>query len=220
MDNAHTWRCRPGNSIVLKACQASVLVMCLALPFAARAGDASVQVLDEQGAPVSDAAVYWLPQSGKAPRGSLNGSIAQQAKTFIPYVSVVQVGTAVSFPNRDVVRHHVYSFSSPKVFDLKLYTGTPAQPVVFDKPGLVALGCNIHDWMLAYVLVVETPWFDVSNENGVAQVKSLPPGDYRMMIWHPRMKDESMQQIKIGTTPTTQRIRVQLSKPDLRKQGG
>lgn len=196
------------------------LALGLSLPVITLAAEISLQVLDEQGAAVSDAAVYWQPLGAKPPKGSLQGTISQQSKTFMPYVSVVQAGTAVTFPNRDVVRHHVYSFSSPKIFDLKLYAGTPAQPVVFDKPGLVVLGCNIHDWMLAYVLVVDTPWFDVSGENGVAQVKNLPAGEYRMTVWHPRMKEESMQQIKVGQGPSTQRIRVQLSKPDLRRQGG
>lgn len=217
MDNACSWRWRTGYDFALKACGLALLAW--ATPHA-RAADAAALVVDEQGAPVADAAVYWLPLNGKAPRGSLSGNIAQQSKTFIPYVSVVQVGTAVSFPNQDTVRHHVYSFSAAKVFDLKLYSGTPAQPVVFDKPGLVALGCNIHDWMLAYVLVVETPWFAVSGDNGMAQVKNLPPGDYRVTVWHPRMKEEIMQQIKIGPALVTQRMRVQLSKPELRRQGG
>lgn len=211
MDNACLWRVRLCSAVLASSAL-------LSLP--AFSGDVNLLVQDEQGAPVPDAAVYWLPQTGKAPRGAPVGSIAQQGKAFIPYVSVLQVGTAVSFPNRDTVRHHVYSFSPAKVFDLKLYSGTPAQPVVFDKPGLVVLGCNIHDWMLAYVLIVDTPWFDVSNESGAAQVKGLPSGDYRLVVWHPRMKEESMQQIKVGTAPVSQRIRIQLSKPDLRKQGG
>lgn len=183
------------------------------------AADVSVQVLDEQGAAVPDAAVYWLPANGKPPRGQLQATIGQAGKRFIPYVSVVQAGTAVSFPNRDTVRHHVYSFSAPKVFDLKLYTGTPAQPVVFDKPGLVALGCNIHDWMLAYVLVVDSPWFGVSAAEGRVQVKALPSGDYRMMVWHPRMKDQVMQQVKIGEQAQALRINVSLARPEPRQAG-
>lgn len=185
----------------------------------AHAADVGVQVVDEQGAAVPDAAVYWLPQGGRAPRGALQATIGQQDKRFIPYVSVVQTGTAVSFPNRDSVRHHVYSFSAPKVFDLKLYAGTPAQPVVFDKPGLVALGCNIHDWMLAYVLVVDSPWFGVSAAEGRVQVKAVPSGDYRMMVWHPRMKDQVMQQVRIGDASQSLRIKVSLSKPELRRMG-
>ena len=204
----------------IAAC-AGVVVLTGLLAMPAGAADVAVTVSDAQGVAVPDAAVYLLPLQGKAPRGSQKGSIEQMDKTFIPYVSVVQAGTAVSFPNKDTVRHHVYSFSAPKVFDLKLYSGTPSQPVVFDKPGLVALGCNIHDWMLAYVLVVETPWFAVSKERGSALVENVPAGDYNMMIWHPRMKEEMMQQIRIGASAQQSvRARVTLSKPDLRRQGG
>lgn len=206
------------NDKVAMRVRAVVLASLLCAP--AIAADLSVTVADVQGLSVPDAAVYLLPLQGKAPRGSQKGSIEQMDKTFIPYVSVVQAGTAVSFPNKDTVRHHVYSFSAPKVFDLKLYSGTPSQPVVFDKPGLVALGCNIHDWMLAYVLVVETPWFAVSKDRGNAVVENVPAGDYNMLIWHPRMKEEMMQQIKVGAAAQAVRVRVTLSKPDLRRQGG
>ena len=206
------------NDKVAVRVRAAGLASLLCAP--AIAADLSVTVADVQGLSVPDAAVYLLPLQGKAPRGSQKGSIEQMDKTFIPYVSVVQAGTAVSFPNKDTVRHHVYSFSAPKVFDLKLYSGTPSQPVVFDKPGLVALGCNIHDWMLAYVLVVETPWFAVSKDRGNAVVENVPAGDYNMLIWHPRMKEEMMQQIKVGAAAQAVRVRVTLSKPDLRRQGG
>lgn len=206
------------NDKMAAALRAAVFAGLLCAPVLA--ADLIVTVGDAQGAAVPDAAVYLLPLQGKAPRGSQKGSIEQMDKTFIPYVSVVQAGTAVSFPNKDTVRHHVYSFSAPKVFDLKLYSGTPSQPVVFDKPGLVALGCNIHDWMLAYVLVVETPWFAVSKDRGNAVVENVPAGDYNMLIWHPRMKEEMMQQIKVGAAAQAVRVRVTLSKPDLRRQGG
>lgn len=206
------------NDKVAVGVRAAVLASLLCAP--AIAADLSVTVADVQGVAVPDAAVYLLPLQGKAPKGTQKGSIEQMDKTFIPYVSIAQAGTAVSFPNKDTVRHHVYSFSAPKVFDLKLYSGTPSQPVVFDKPGLVALGCNIHDWMLAYVLVVETPWFAVSKDRGNAVVENVPAGDYNMLIWHPRMKEEMMQQIKIGASAQAVRVRVTLSKPDLRRQGG
>jgi plastocyanin len=198
----------------------SALALTSLLSMPALGADVTVAVSDSQGVALADAAVYLQPLQGRAPKGGQKGSIEQVDKTFVPYVSVVQTGTAVSFPNKDTVRHHVYSFSAPKLFDLKLYSGTPSQPVVFDKPGLVALGCNIHDWMLAYVLVVETPWFAVSKDRGNAVVENVPAGDYNMMIWHPRMKEEMMQQIKVGAAAQTVRARVTLSKPDLRRQGG
>jgi hypothetical protein len=96
----------------------------------------------------------------------------------------VQTGTAVQFPNRDEIRHHVYSFSPPKVFELKLYAGTPAAPILFDKPGEVVLGCNIHDHMLAYVYVVDTPWFAKSGKQGEAKIDNVPAGEYDLHLWH------------------------------------
>ena len=102
----------------------------------------------------------------------------------------VRTGTAVSFPNNDDIRHHVYSFSEAKKFELPLYKGVPAEPVVFDQAGTVVLGCNIHDWMLAYVYVVDTPWRLVTDEKGAGVLDDLPAGRYRVDVLHPRLKGE------------------------------
>jgi hypothetical protein len=104
----------------------------------------------------------------------------------------VQTGTAVSFPNFDVVRHHVYSFSPIKVIDLKLYTGTPTEPIVFDKPGVAALGCNIHDQMSAHIVVVDTPVFAITDAAGVARF-DLPAGEHRLKAWHASLKATALQ---------------------------
>ena len=111
-------------------------------------------------------------------------AVEQRDKTFIPLVSVVQAGTAVQFPNRDPIRHHVYSFSPAKTFEIKLYAGTPVAPVVFDKVGEVVLGCNIHDHMLAYIYVVDTPWFAKTDADGKARIEGLPAGDYELQVAH------------------------------------
>jgi hypothetical protein len=100
----------------------------------------------------------------------------------------VQVGTAVNFPNSDNIRHHVYSFSPAKKFELPLYSGVPAEPVVFDKAGFVTLGCNIHDWMIAYIAVLPTPYFQVTRQDGRGVLKDLPPGQYNVQVWHPALK--------------------------------
>ena len=97
----------------------------------------------------------------------------------------VRTGTSVSFPNSDDIRHQVYSFSPAKRFELRLYQGTPSEPVLFDKPGLVVLGCNIHDWMLGYIYVTDDPWFAVSDEHGRAAIADLPAGRYAVTLWHP-----------------------------------
>jgi hypothetical protein len=106
------------------------------------------------------------------------------ARRFDPAVSVVTIGTAVHFPNRDTVRHHVYSFSPTKKFEIKLYVGTPAEPVVFDQPGIAVLGCNIHDQMAAWVLVVPTPWYGKAAADGVVRLPNVPAGSYRLRTWH------------------------------------
>jgi hypothetical protein len=100
----------------------------------------------------------------------------------------VQVGTAVLFPNKDNIRHHVYSFSPAKKFELPLYAGVPAEPVIFDKPGFVTLGCNIHDWMIAYVAVLPTPYFQVTGKEGRVTLRDLPAGQYSVEVWQPSLK--------------------------------
>lgn len=143
-----------------------------------------VEVRDFAGAPVPDAVVHVYPKSGPAAFRKRDAQVEQLDKTFVPLVTVVQTGTAVQFPNRDPIRHHVYSFSPAKPFELKLYSGTPAAPVLFDKAGEVVLGCNIHDNMIAYVLVVDTPFFAKTNKEGKAKVDALAAGDYEVRLWH------------------------------------
>jgi hypothetical protein len=94
----------------------------------------------------------------------------------------------VFFPNKDNIRHQVYSFSPAKQFELPLYAGTPAKPVVFDKPGIVVLGCNIHDWMIGYIYVSESPYFAKTGADGKAQLSDLPTRSYRVRVWHPRLQ--------------------------------
>ena len=151
------------------------------------AGAASLEitVTDARAAPVEDAVVYAMPKSGaRSALPARTAEIAQKDRQFVPAVSVVQSGASVRFPNRDPFRHHVYSFSPAKVFEIKLYVGTPADPVLFDKPGEVALGCNIHDSMLGYVYVVDTPHFAKTDREGRARIDGLPAGDYALQVWH------------------------------------
>jgi plastocyanin len=157
----------------------------LAIAFAASLHAATLEltVTDARGAPLEDAVAYATPRE-RSPAAPKPAAVAQKDKQFVPFVSVVQAGAPVSFPNRDPFRHHVYSFSPAKNFEIKLYAGTPADPIVFDKPGEVVLGCNIHDSMLGYIYVVDTPYFAKTDRNGRARIE-LPPGDYELMSWHP-----------------------------------
>ena len=151
----------------------------------AAAATVTVQVADRAGKALPDAVVMLEPALGKLPVAPLPGvRIAQVRRQFSPQVSVVTVGTPVSFPNDDTVRHHVYSFSPAKTFELKLYSGAPNAPVVFDKPGIAVLGCNIHDQMIAWVVVVDTPLHARSAASGQARIEGVPPGSYRLRVWH------------------------------------
>ena len=168
---------------------ASMMVpVAFALPRAGVAASVEAQVRDAQGKPVADAAVYAMP-TGAAPeaRGKLV-AIEQVDREFVPYVTVLQSGTTASFPNRDPIQHHVYSFSSPKSFEIKLYSGRSPSEILFDKPGVVTLGCNIHDWMVGYVLVVSTPHFAKTGADGNARLRDLPAGSYELHAWHPQQR--------------------------------
>lgn len=163
---------------------------CFALAFVATAGAADREfiVRTPTGQPLENAAVVLDPVVGKPPQGKTATVIEQRDREFVPYLTIVQKGTAVDFPNRDKLKHHVYSFSPAKTFELKLYSGKPAAPVRFDKTGEIALGCNIHDWMEAHVLVVDTPWFAKTDAAGRARVERVPAGAYRLRLWHPQQK--------------------------------
>ncbi|WP_423836359.1 methylamine utilization protein [Stutzerimonas stutzeri] len=153
-----------------------------------------MRVIDAQGRPVAGAV---LSVAGQAQRKPAPVAIMDQLdKQFVPAVLAVATGTAVSFPNSDDIRHQVYSFSPAKRFELRLYEGTPSAPVGFDQPGLVVLGCNIHDWMLGYIYVSDDPWFGVSDAQGLINLDA-PAGQYPATLWHPALVD--MQPMDAGT---------------------
>ena len=143
-----------------------------------------VLVVDALGAPRAAAVVYLESAAARTAARPLAGyEIGQKERQFQPQVNVVTLGSVVRFPNRDTVRHHVYSFSPTKAFELKLYTGQEASPVTFDQPGVAVLGCNIHDAMVAWVLVVETPYHALTGADGRARLDA-PAGSYRLRGWH------------------------------------
>ena len=158
----------------------------LGAPFvAAQAAALSVNVTGADGKPLLDAVALLEPAAGKAAvKPMADVEISQAKRQFAPRVTLITVGTRATFPNFDTVRHHVYSFSPTKAFELKLYAGVPNAPVTFDKPGVAVLGCNIHDSMAAWVVVADTPWFARSAANGHARIEAVPPGNYRLRLWH------------------------------------
>jgi plastocyanin len=185
----------------------AALLVSVATPVGATA--LSVVVHDAEGAPLDQAVV--IVDAGLATASARSTAVIDQVnRMFVPHVSVVRTGTAVSFPNRDDIRHHLYSFSEAKTFELPLYKGTPAEPVIFDQAGIVTLACNIHDWMLGFVYVTDAPSFVVTGEDGRAEFE-LPAGtEYRVTVWHPSLGPESEGRVTevppAGDTPQTLRV--------------
>jgi plastocyanin len=166
--------------------QGATLLALAGMAASAGAATVDVQALGNDGKPLIDTVVFLESREAKSASKPLSGvEVEQAARRFTRRVTVVPAGTEVLFPNRDKVRHHVYSFSTIKPFELKLYSGTPSNPVLFDKAGIAVLGCNIHDSMVAWVVVVETPYFAVSDARGSVRLDNVPPGSYRLRTWNP-----------------------------------
>jgi len=165
----------------------------LAASAAGTAAELRAHVINQSGKPVANAVVVVEPVVSVADRPANAASTAvmdQIDKQFAPFVLAIQVGTRVEFPNHDNILHHVYSFSPAKNFQLPLYSGSAAAPILFDKPGIVVLGCNIHDWMIGYVYVTESPYFGKTDSGGDATIAQLPMGSYVAHIWHPTMHNQ------------------------------
>jgi plastocyanin len=186
----------------------AIVGMFVALPL--RAARIELRLSEPDGSPLVAAVLYALPLDGRRLPAPAPARMDQHDRRFVPQILPVQTGAAVSFPNTDSISHHVYSFSAAKRFELYLPkeeqraatrgrdgggqraragSQEPSSQVTFDRPGVAALGCNIHDWMLAYILVVDTPWFTQTDRLGRAELADLPPGHYRLVVWHPRITD-------------------------------
>ena len=185
----------------------AALLACATLIPRAFGAELHATVYDQNGKPLPNAVVVATPEDGAVPAAKSTVEIVDQIdKEFVPYVKAVRAGSSVKFPNKDDIRHHVYSFSPAKKFELPLYSGTPTQPMLFDKPGIVKLGCNIHDWMIAYIYVTETPYFGKSEADGRVELEALPPGRYRVRVWHPLMQgteDATVKRIELRDTGTS-----------------
>jgi plastocyanin len=179
----------------------------------AAARDVTVVVKDAAGRPVEDA-VAILDAPGRTPPPS-HFRIDQKNTMFMPFVLVVPVGSTIEFTNRDPFRHHVYSFSPAKTFELKLFGQGETRSVVFDKPGVVALGCNIHDTMQAFVQVVDTPFAVKTGSDGRAVLHDAPAGGVKLHVWHPHLRAPGNQLVLAipAGGPTTIPVSVKLRHP-------
>ena len=188
----------------------SLLLGGLALFMSLLAGPAQsldVVIVDQNGDAVTSAFVA-IPEGEIAEPKSESAIMDQVDVKFVPHVLAVDAGQQVIFPNSDNIRHHVYSFSEPKQFEIKLYEGVPKDPILFDSPGLVVLGCNIHDSMLGYIFVSPWPDYAVSGEGGKA---SLLGSASQLAVWHPWMQGKTEPELFSIDSETNEPIRLQLT---------
>ena len=165
-----------------------IFVGMLSWAAAVSAAGVTVTVTGSDGRPVQGA-VVTVTEPGvpsAAPRGPY--VMAQQNIAFAPHLLIVPVGAVVKFPNFDQVRHHVYSFSTPKKFELKLYGRDETKSVQLDKPGVVAIGCNIHDSMSAFIFVSATPYVAITDAAGRVRLNVAPSGRATLAVWHPSVR--------------------------------
>ena len=163
-----------------------ILLLC-AVAVHTSASDVQVLVKDQTGRPIEDA-IVWAEVSREMKPAPIEVEIVQKNRQFLPLVTVIPVGSVVRFPNWDNVQHHVYSFSAAKTFDIPLYIGESPRAIEFETPGIVTLGCNIHDWMTAYILVLDTAAFARTGANGIAALRNLPAGPISVFGWCPRLR--------------------------------
>ena len=185
------------------------------------AGTLDAVVRDTEGRPVADAVIVATPVdlTGLPAARRRAEHLDQVDQEFVPTGKGVLVGSTVAFPNKDDVRHHVYSFSPAKRFELPLYAGMPTQPVVFDKAGVVVLGCNIHDWMVGWVYVSDSPWFAKTGAEGRATLVDVPARRVVVRAWHPQLDGTEASTRRTIDIVAGQRIEVEWTltlKPDVR----
>lgn len=162
----------------------------ISLLFSVQCFAVSIEVLRKNGEPAAGV-VVTLKNDSITMEPAATVEMGQRKRQFDPHILVVPKGATVSFPNYDDIKHHVYSFSSVKSFEKELYKGRESSPETFDTAGVVELGCNVHDWMLGYIYIADTPWFGTTDEQGKLTLADVPDGEYEVTVWHPRLDNDS-----------------------------
>ncbi|MDE3273080.1 hypothetical protein [Pseudoalteromonas sp. G4] len=159
----------------------------------AHALDIAIKVVDKNNTPINDIVVYLTPKSGTSDLPTNNHPLVidQQDKKFAPYITVMQKGQDIVFLNKDDITHHIYSVSGKNRFEFKLKAGSSKQIENISKTEEVAMGCNIHDWMSGFLLVVNTPYFAKTNTNGLSSISLKNSGEYEISVWHPQLDTPS-----------------------------
>ena len=154
-------------------------------------GEMRLKIVDQNGKPLPNAVIEYntATSATNSPSTTVNSDkvyvMDQIDKQFAPLVLIIPEDSLVSFPNSDDIRHHVYSFSAAKTFELKLYAGKPKSPIRFNKRGVVVMGCNIHDSMVGYIYVAANKNTVMSNEKGEVLLADTLPLQTQLQIWHP-----------------------------------
>src|SRR5437763_1726330 len=187
----------------------------IALSASLAAAPLTVRVVDASGRPVQDAVVTLYPAGGaaRAPHAGGRFVVSQQHLQFHPFLTIVPVGADVSFPNLDPTKHHVYSFSPAKKFELKLFAKDQSRTVHFDKAGVVALGCNIHDQMSAFIVVTDSAWTARTNGQGIAAFGDAPNAPGRLTVWHPYLRAPGALQQSVAPAQRSATFSVRLRPP-------
>lgn len=193
------------------AAVAALTLLCVLLRAApAAAASLAIAVQLPDGQPLADAVVTVEPVGKKLPPPApVHALMDQMHRMFVPEVIAVPVGSTVSFPNSDSVSHQIYSFSPAKRFQLPLYRGKPYPPVLFDRVGVVILGCNIHDWMMGYIDVIDAPFYGTTDGQGSWSAE-VPKGRYQITVWHPRMREQGPALVRELSVEATDRATLTL----------
>jgi plastocyanin len=187
------------------------------LPQWIAAAEVRVEVLDARGRPAADAVVTAVAEGGQAAAtrpAAATRYIDQRDETFIPYVEVFRPGDSVVFRNSDTTRHHAYSFAPAKSFEFVLGPGEHSSPQVLEKPGVVAVGCNIHDRMITYLFVSSASWSAKTDADGRARLADLPAGSYTVRVWHPQLRpgsDGYVQTVALADEDASQAFKATLN---------
>jgi plastocyanin len=208
---------KPGIVRRIAECAGAALAgLLLAATPTGLAAEFRLRVTAPGGAPAPGLVVTLEPAGRAAPGAAPVAVVMDQVdKAFEPELRVIPTGSTVTFPNSDVVSHQVYSFSKAKRFQLPLYRGTPYPPVRFDAPGLVTVGCNIHDSMIGYIVVTDAPWYGQTDAQGEFVTADLPPGNYVVRVRHPRMRearDELSAEVSVAAA-TRAELALALARP-------
>lgn len=158
--------------------------------FSVQSHAVSIDVTRKNGEPAAGVVVTLSNDAAKNVAANAI-EMGQRERQFDPHILIVQKGATVSFPNYDDIKHHVYSFSPVKSFEKELYKGRESSAETFDTAGVVELGCNVHDWMLGYIYIADTPWFGKTDDQGKLVLPEVPDGDYEITVWHPRMDNDA-----------------------------